>query len=652
MRALIKRAIIFAALGFIAFSCVSNWRNKTSINVNNKDFSIGNDLCAKGDYKGAEPLLLKAIDELRTKNSTLKIAKVEMALGRVYTETQRYSEAYTALNNSYSTFKRVLGEKNQNTKSAKYNLGVYFYLVADYENADKIFTELLAIGSSPLNEMRNYCDMYVRTLMRMGSYKAALRFYRSQDEYYKKSEQTNSKEYMQVLNSSALIFIELGQYKDGIDYLEQAVAVHNDYTDAEDSALATYYSNLAQAYSFVDDKEKVFLYNEKALRIYIKISGENSFDVARMYRFMGACCEQIQQIEKALDYYTKALDIAIGTVGENNDFVALTYSNFSSYYSSIGDYESAIRYAEKAVDIRKNILGAKSASAAGSYLTLAGCYRLAGQYEKSIEAGSKAGEIFIETYGVENVNTVDAFFVLSKSYLLAGNEEKAINLASNGTGIINKLFNSNCTLKANAYQNEGYIYSQIGDTEKALKYYKGSHDVYLRAYDDKYHTAISEVAASLGDLYSNQNDYENALHYYNEALDIELKVSPEEVGYCEETYHSIGFVQYKMGKYDDALENYKNSIELREKQIAKCEKIPNINLEPQYIGLSNTLNNIAAVYEDTGKIAEAVAYERRAYRMLVDHDIAPEADDKMMQRLHRLYALASPRISYEQWILQ
>ena len=61
--------------------------------------------------------------------------------------------------------------------------------------------------------------------------------------------------------------------------------------------------------------------------------------------------------DKAIEYYKKALKIRLKVLGEEHPSTAATYNNLGMAYHSKGDYDKAIEFFEKALNIYEQKFG-------------------------------------------------------------------------------------------------------------------------------------------------------------------------------------------------------------------------------------------------------------------------------------------------------
>ena len=656
MKRVISTVVALGILFSIAFflttviNSLTNEKREMLLEVDNENFDKAIEYANNGDYENAEIYFFKAKNELTGKNRDLEVAMIDMSLGYTYLHIDRYKDSYEYLNRALSKFRSELGAEDVNARTARYHLGHYYKNFGDYENALAIFMDLAKSNDTFQNRLY-YSNSAISTLIDMGALSYAKEYYTSQKAIYEERGKTNNRNYMLLLNDEGVMLGNLGEFEAGTIILKKAIEIHAEYSQEEDADLALVYLNLANIASFLGEPEKITEYANKALDIYKKIYGENHLNVAHAYRSVGSNYAALHMADKQNECYSKALEIAKNVAGENHAAVASSYSSLADYYNYVGNYNESIKCAEKAIEIRRNILAGETPAAAADYLSLADQYQAAKRYDEAVVAAETGGNIYIDVFGIKTIHVAKTCLVLARTHILAGNTEDALNFAEGGTAFIEKSIQRDCTIKAFAYQTLGYVFAQTDNLSDAEKYCKMAIDSYVASGGEK-QSAVGTTYGYLGALYTAMGDYDAALIACQKRIEIHKITNGEDVGYVESGYHSLGFTQYQMGRYDDALASYNLSAELRYRQIAKDEQVKGMDLSPQYDGLSATLNNIAAAYEDMGQINEAIVYGRKAYRMLIDHDILPEAESKMIQRLHRLYDAASPNVSFDVWLLQ
>ncbi|MEG4837519.1 tetratricopeptide repeat protein [Microcoleus sp. B9-D4] len=136
----------------------------------------------------------------------------------------------------------------------------------------------------------------------------------------------------------------------------------------------------------------------------------------------------------------------------------------------------------------------------------------------------------------------------------------------------------------------GYVYSELGEKQKALEYYSQSLPL-DRAVGDRAQEA--NTLYNIGRVYSELGEKLKALEYYSQSLHL-LRAVGDRGGEAI-TLNNIGSVYDDLGEKQKALEYYSQSLTLR-------------RAVGDRRGEATTLNNIGSVYDDLGEKQKALEY--------------------------------------------
>ncbi|WP_081594674.1 CHAT domain-containing protein [Allocoleopsis franciscana] len=136
----------------------------------------------------------------------------------------------------------------------------------------------------------------------------------------------------------------------------------------------------------------------------------------------------------------------------------------------------------------------------------------------------------------------------------------------------------------------GYIYSDLGEKQKALEYYNQSLPL-RRAAGDKRGEAVT--LNNIGRVYSDLGEKQKALEYYNQSLPLR-RAAGDKRGEAV-TLNNIGRAYDALGEKQKALEYYNQSLPLSRATANKAQE-------------AVTLNNIGVVYDTLGEKQKALEY--------------------------------------------
>jgi tetratricopeptide (TPR) repeat protein len=236
-----------------------------------------------------------------------------------------------------------------------------------------------------------------------------------------------------------------------------------------------------------------------------------------------------------------------------------------------------------------------------------------------------AKEAFEKTIELDETHT-DAMLKLAEIYFLLRNHEEAMNL-------VNEVIAMDA-YKPNAYFMKGYIFEEIGDTNKALSSYQTAVEVnpdYYEAY-----MSIANIYSVLNhkltvDYYNNalqarpnslEARYNLALFIqhnglFNEAIDIYLEIielassMPGNI-YLAQAYHNLGYIYMVEGEdIDKAIPYFEKAIENK----------------PKYV---EAIYNLGLAYEEIGRKEEAIKLYKRTLEINSGFDLAAQGLERLV----------------------
>ena len=276
---------------------------------------------------------------------------------------------------------------------------------------------------------------------------------------------------------------------------------------------------------------------------------------------------KLGEYSQSLDYYQYALKLfqgvtpngyAVNLIDQSQQAVVL--NNIGVVYKSQGQYESALNFYQQALLIHQELKD--QLGAAISLNNIGEIHRNLGQYSDALRAYEQALGIFDQLYRSKfSLSRVLSTFDGSVGVMIRSDATQTSKLST-----LRSQYSSNLKVvqgQASVLHNQGVIYDELGESEKAF------------------------------------NLYLSALATRNEINDISGAGA---------TLNNMGLVHSSKGRYDLALKQYQQALEKRRQA----------NDRP---GEATTLNNIALVYERLGKPSQAIEPLQQAlmiFRVLGD----------------------------------
>ncbi|MDO8998402.1 MAG: tetratricopeptide repeat protein [Bacteroidota bacterium] len=208
--------------------------------------------------------------------------------------------------------------------------------------------------------------------------------------------------------------------------------------------------------------------------------------------------------------------------------------------------------------------------------------------EKNIAKTSKPLKIYFK-------HLASAIGNMGYIYSEQGNSQKALECYQKGLKISEDIDDKESV--AGILNNIGYVYQSQGDISKALDYFQKSVKI-QEVIGNKEGTANS--LTNIGMIYQNQGDIPMALEYYHKSLK-----TFEEGGKKEGiaiSLNNIGVIYQNLGDYLKALEYFKNSLQIR-KEIGDKK------------GMAQSLLNLAYIYDIQGNIPSALDFNYKSLKL-------------------------------------
>jgi serine phosphatase RsbU (regulator of sigma subunit) len=157
-------------------------------------------------------------------------------------------------------------------------------------------------------------------------------------------------------------------------------------------------------------------------------------------------------------------------------------------------------------------------------------------------------------------------------------------------------------LKSYGINGLGLIYTDKGEYEAAINYYKKSNDISIQMKD-----TIGQASAfnNIAMVYSYQGNYSKSIqNYFNALKFFEIKKDSQNIANC---YNNIAIEYKKINAFDKAIVYYNKSINVL-KKINQLRMITTIN------------NNLGNIYFSKQQYNKALSYYKKSYTTAITHD--------------------------------
>jgi CHAT domain-containing protein/Tfp pilus assembly protein PilF len=315
-----------------------------------------------------------------------------------------------------------------------------------------------------------------------------------------------------VLTCIGMVYSNLGQYTQALEYFQNALALLRDVSNLPDTKRSTARTwegrtlySIGLVYGSIGEYTQALEYSQQALAINREV--RDRLWEGRTLNSLGGTYYYLGQYPKAMDFYQQAL-VIFREIGNRFDEGRI-FNNLGLIYRNLGEYSKALELFQQALAIHKHI-GDKAAEGT-SIRNLGLVYRNLGQYPKALDFFEQALAI----------------------------HKQIGNKGMQGTTL----------------SNIGAVYWDLGQYAKALEFFQQAFAIRSEIGD---RAGEGETLNNIGAVYEKLGQYPKAMDFYQHALAISREIGdkPGEGG----TFNNIGAVYEKLGQYSKALEFFQQAL--------------------------------------------------------------------------------------------
>ena len=226
-------------------------------------------------------------------------------------------------------------------------------------------------------------------------------------------------------------------------------------------------------------------------------------------------------------------------------------------------------------------------------------------YEESIEVILRFIQLREATNG-QNETTADAYNNIGVVFDNLGDYDKALEYYFKALEIRKEVLGEKHTDTASSYSNIGIVYDDLGEYNEALKFHNKALEIRKEGLGEN-HPDTAMSYNNIGIVYYNLEDYDKALEFHNKALEIFKEVLGEKHRDTARSYNNIGFVYDELGDYDKALEYFIKALEIFKEVLGE-----------NHPDTASSYNNIGVVYDELGDNDKALEYYFKALEIQKD----------------------------------
>ncbi|MFT7612392.1 MAG: tetratricopeptide (TPR) repeat protein/CHAT domain-containing protein [Parvicellaceae bacterium] len=337
---------------------LKNENNET--NIANTYFNLGNHYLTIGNLRKARQSFDKCKELFVQIYGTMhpQYAVFLHSMGLFYIETTEYDLAEKTLKRALEIQHNSFGEEHPDQVNILQMLASVHTAQGQFQNAEKTIKQAIKIAHNLGEDNPDYSNS-VSSLgilyYNLGNYEQAEPLYLKSLELTKKIYGEQHSEYGNSLNNlgtlymaKALFTFKVAKSTKNADlayyYFHQSLKIDSLTNRLKTTEHATHLNNLAELYRGSGQYEIAAEHFTKAIDIMHKVyEGENN-DMAITYQNLALCYQGDGKLQKAEDYALKALAIKIETFGEESSQMENVTSVLASIYDSKDQLDLALKY--------------------------------------------------------------------------------------------------------------------------------------------------------------------------------------------------------------------------------------------------------------------------------------------------------------------
>lgn len=274
--------------------------------------------------------------------------------------------------------------------------------------------------------------------------------------------------------------------------------------------------------------------------------------IAQAWNNLGEYELKIDNFTQAIQWHQNALKLRIKLFGEQHEKTADSYNNMGNCQLKLGDYAGARRMHQQALHIRKAVLPPNHTDIAVSHNNLGNCAYFIGDFQEAALEYRAALEIREKTFGSNHLKITPALNNLGKVLHEMGQWDQAQAIFEKVLNIRRKVYGDTDPTLAPTFENIGEVLLEKGDYPASIPYLQQA--VFL--YGGPKQPASASAWHKIGLCHQRLGDYDRAVHHHLDALGPIESLYGDQV-YAATIYSNIGVCYLQKKRYALSILNFK-----------------------------------------------------------------------------------------------
>ena len=495
--------------------------------------------------------------------------------------------------------------------SGKKIKGLIYKRLLQYQQAIEYLEEAIGVSPKDANSLFIIGEIFAQ----LGRYKEALKKYKEACRIFIEKEKYH---YVIItLSNTAIIYDFLSKYKKAWNAYENILVYYKVLGSIIDShtfklifhrEIAHSLSNLGVICAEMGKYKKGLFYHQQALALREKYyCNQPHYETSISLNNIGSCMVGLSDYWQAKKYFEKSLNIRRKLYGNQiNPHLAIALLNLAVVWSHLGNHIQALSYYKDSLNVLISFYGENQhPEIANTYIRLGRCWREFGEYQASITCYEKALAIQEKFFsGSLPPDSAKALENLGDVYLTLGNYQRANTLFQKASNIYDQFPLDKRSEGLFAFQ-AGNL-SHQGKYQEAITYCKKAINTTKLKYQGILHPKLIIYLNELSRLLTYAGLYQESIRYCEESLKLSENlygILPHENK--ETCLAHMATAHYKAGHYLKAINLYEQALEMN-KVLHKIKSHPRLAIH---------LDNLSEVYRVLGQFNQAYAYQEQTFSL-------------------------------------
>ncbi|MCB9858217.1 MAG: serine/threonine protein kinase [Phycisphaerales bacterium] len=356
---------------------------------------------------------------------------------------------------------------------------------------------------------------------------------------------------LELLNTIAIAYRELGRFDDAKKLLAQGLAEHREGLGPDHPLIARTLYGLARLEDLASNPEEAERLASESLKMRERLFGRSHPHVAACLAFMGVLNMNRDRFEEAESQIAEALDILRrcsreGSTEVEPTDVAVCMTRLASLYESKGDFAAAESKYREALAIYRSEPGDIHPDVAGTLESLASTLQYQRDYAGAEALLTEALAINLRVYDENHPRVATALNLLGANCFYTGANDKAESYFKRALAIRRAYWGDEHDEVATTLNNLATLKANQGDLVGAKSAFEEVLAIYRKIWGDD-HSQMAIILNNLAGISRLQGDFEAAEKYYREALEIGRKHFDESHPHVQTPLAGLGMMLLKNG---------------------------------------------------------------------------------------------------------